>query len=305
MKFSQLLCLLLLLFFAGSGIAVAQDQGESEDTSQNTEQNENAEEDDPFKFIQEVTVTATRVETELMKTPISVSAFEQESLEKQGVQNLRDLGTLVPNMDIATINGQSTPIISMRGVRSTNETELGDPSVGIHLDGIYSPRMQGILAMMFDNERVEVLRGPQGTLFGRNSTVGNVNIVSAKPDFSSQYGKINLSPGNYNAREINGMFNMPLSDTFAVRVAGKYFKRDSYIDGYWDPNQYDQRYIADLVSDAAVIDPSQGSSRTQHSNWWIDWADGSSPFPNRRASSRMSTPVVLCTVLTYSFKVSR
>jgi iron complex outermembrane receptor protein len=76
--------------------------------------------------------------------------------------------------DIATKNGQSTPIISLRGIRSTNETELGDPSVGVHLDGIYSPRMQGILGLMFDNERVEVLRGPQATLFGRNSTVGSL-----------------------------------------------------------------------------------------------------------------------------------
>ena len=89
--------------------------------------------------------------------------------------------------------------------------------------------------------------------------------------------KADMSPGNYNAREFQAMYNMAVSDTFAVRFAGRFFKCDSYLDGYWDPNQYDQRYIADLVSDAQVIDPATGSSRTQHSNWWIDWADGGAP----------------------------
>jgi iron complex outermembrane receptor protein len=167
-------------------------------------------------MLEEVIVTATRVETTLMKTPVAVSAFDQDALTRSGVNNVKDLANLVPNMDISTINGQSTPIVSMRGVRSTNETELGDPAVGIHLDGVYSPRMQGILALMFDNERVEVLRGPQGTLFGRNSTVGTVNIITAKPDTESFYGSTNVAIGNYNAREITGVLNIPISDTFAI-----------------------------------------------------------------------------------------
>lgn len=264
-----LVCLLI------SPFAMAQSQNDTDEKPATEEQKESEVLENVV--IEEVTVTATRVETELMKTPIAVSAFEQEALDKQGVKNLRDLGNMVPNLDIATINGQSTPIISMRGVRSTNETELGDPAVGIHLDGIYSPRMQGILAMMFDNERVEVLRGPQGTLFGRNSTVGSINIISKKPQFNGFDAYINAAPGNYDSREVTGMVNYTVSDKFAVRFAGRVFQRDSYIDGYWDPNQYDQRYIADLVSEAGVIDPAQGASRTQHSNWWLGWVDGGNP----------------------------
>ena len=109
-----------------------------------------------------VTVTATRVETDLMKTPLAVTVIDQDALDREGVRSVEGIAQMVPNMDIATKNGQSTPMISLRGIRSTNETELGDPSVGVHLDGIYSPRMQGILGLMFDNERVEVLRGPRG-----------------------------------------------------------------------------------------------------------------------------------------------
>jgi iron complex outermembrane receptor protein len=234
--------------------------------------------------LEEVIVTATRVETNLMKTPIAVSAFTQDQMERAGVNNVSDLANLVPNMDISTINGQSTPIVSMRGVRSTNETELGDPAVGIHLDGVYSPRMQGILALMFDNERVEVLRGPQGTLFGRNSTVGTVNIITAKPDAEAFYASANVAVGNYNARELTGVLNFPITDNFAIRFSGRWNERESYLDGYYDPNQYDQRYVKDLVADAPVIatnvypngdDPGcvdeRCVARTQWNNWWLDW----------------------------------
>ncbi len=294
MKTSRVLFLIFLILALGLlGVTPAAAQSEEPEKTPETQEAEEPVDPEQEKAIAEalarsfegeVVVTATRVKTDIMKTPISVSAFDPDVLDQQQVRNVRDIAELVPNMDIATINGQSTPIISMRGVRSTNETELGDPAVGVHLDGVYSPRMQGILSLMFDNERVEVLRGPQGTLFGRNSTVGSINIISAKPDFNDTYGKAEVLFGNYNAREFQGMFNIPFSDKFAMRVAGRILTRDSYVDGYWDPNQYDQRHIRDLVSDAEVI--ATGSfgectdprcySRTQHSNWWIDWTDGGS-----------------------------
>lgn len=194
MKISRVIFIMLWCILGSFAIAQSQDQASEEKTK--TEEKDKGKDEDQkdTRVIEKLTVTATRVETDLMKTPIAVSAFKQETLDRQGVHNVRDLANMVPNMDIATINGQSTPIISMRGVRSTNETELGDPSVGVHLDGVYSPRMQGVLGLMFDNERVEVLRGPQGTLFGRNSTVGNINIISAKPDFSGTDAKVTLNP---------------------------------------------------------------------------------------------------------------
>lgn len=226
-----------------------------------------------------VTVTATRVETDLMKTPIAITVLDQETMDREGIRNVRDIAQSVPNMDIATVNGQSTPIISLRGIRSTNTTELGDPSVGVHLDGIYSPRMQGILGLMFDNERVEVARGPQGTLFGRNSTVGSINIVSAKPKLDRAFSSINLQYGNFNAPEVQVMANKPLSDSWAVRFAGRYHQRDSYIDGYWDPNQYDQRRLSPLLGELQQIGlggeclSQECHTRTQNNNWWADFGD--------------------------------
>ena len=291
-----LFCVLALL--PGLDLAVAQEPEEKPKTE--TEEDKPATEDEkekpgPKGHTEKVKVTAFHVETDLMKTPVAVSVFEQDELDREGVKNVRDMAQMVPNMDIATINGQSTPIISLRGVRSTNETELGDSAVGVHLNGVYSPRMQGILGLMFDNERVEVLRGPQGTLFGRNSTVGSINIISAKPKLNKYEATASLRVGNWESREFSSVINVPVSDKFALRVAGRTLERDSYIQGYWDPNQYDQRRIAPMVQNADVIAPgsldtSTGETlctsprcftRTQKVNWWNNTANNGSGYAIR------------------------
>jgi len=281
-------------FLPGVDVVLAQEPDKEPETEskEGTADKEGSQDEDkkeplPRPHTETVKVTAQHVETDLMKTPIAVSVFDQDELDREGVQNVRDMAQMVPNMDIATINGQSTPIISLRGVRSTNETELGDSAVGVHLDGVYSPRMQGVLGLMFDNERVEVLRGPQGTLFGRNSTVGSINIIPAKPKLDAYDADWIVRAGNWNSREVAGMINVPVTDKFGFRFAGRSYQRDSYIDGYWDPNQYDQRRIAHLVQEADVIavdslDRVTGETlctsprcytRTQKANWWADTAN--------------------------------
>ncbi|MCD1598178.1 TonB-dependent receptor [Rheinheimera aquimaris] len=234
--------------------------------------------------IEVISVTATKRKTKLMETPVAISALSEAQLRQSGVNNVKDIADLVPGLDISTATDQAAPVISMRGVRSTNITELGDPAVGVHLDGIYSPRMQGALALMYDVERVEALRGPQGTLFGRNSTVGSINVISAKPDFSGFAGNINAEAGRFNSKNLGGFVNIPLSDEFAVRIAAKGLKRDSYLEGYWDPNQYDTRHLSDEVLNAPVISEDSyqgvGSTVTQRENWWIDGA-GTDPEAQR------------------------
>ena len=138
--------------------------------------------------IPEVTVTATRFSTSLLKTPVAVTAFSQDQLTRKGATNIRDLANEIPNVtiDAGLDNGVQ---ITIRGITSTNFTETGDPAVGFHVDGLYSPRPQGAQALMFDIDQLEVLRGPQGTLFGRNSTGGSVNVITAKPDFNGNYGR--------------------------------------------------------------------------------------------------------------------
>ena len=181
-----------------------------------------------------ITVTATKHVTNLMETPLAITALNPEELVRQNVKELSDLNGMVPNLQLGLSNGDSGVKASIRGVSSNNFTEIGDPAVGIHIDGIYSPRPQGSLALMFDLEQVEVLRGAQGTLFGRNSTAGVINIIPAKPVFDDNFGWTTLQVGNYNAKQIRSVYNFALADNFALRAALMVDKRDGYINQQQD-----------------------------------------------------------------------
>ncbi|ESQ88096.1 hypothetical protein ABENE_16335 [Asticcacaulis benevestitus DSM 16100 = ATCC BAA-896] len=172
-------------------------------------------------------ITASKRETKLLKTPLAVTALTQESLDKQGIQDIRGMATSVPNLQMGS-NGDSSTAISMRGVTSTDTTEVAEAAVSIHQDGFYSPRPQGALALMYDVERVEVLRGPQGTLFGMNSPGGVINVIPAKPKFSTYFGHVDAGLGSYNGREVRAMYNFGFSDTFAVRATYTASKHDGY-----------------------------------------------------------------------------
>jgi iron complex outermembrane receptor protein len=186
--------------------------------------------DDGDDVLEEIVVTATRIETDLMSTSIAVSAFTQEQLTRDGVRDIRDASDLVPNFDVAFSPSDSGVQMTMRGINSNNFTEIGDPSVAFHVDGVYSPRPQGAVALMFDLERLEIMRGPQGTLFGRNSAAGSVNVITAKPTTEGVYATIGAELGNRNQRNLLGTLNMPITDTFALR--GNFFieQRDGFAD---------------------------------------------------------------------------
>lgn len=181
--------------------------------------------DQPASPIQEVVVTANRTESFASKTPIALTAVTGQSLKAEGVTNPTLLAETVPNLSIDRANGLQ---ITIRGVTSTDGTEKGDPSASFLLDGIYIARPQAQEVSFFDIERVEVLRGPQGTLYGRNTTAGVVNVISAKPKFA--FGaSADVTIGDYSNTEAAAMVNLPINDVLAVRIAGNYDARDSYI----------------------------------------------------------------------------
>ncbi|WP_444916972.1 TonB-dependent receptor [Microbulbifer sp. JMSA003] len=228
---------------------------------------EDSQQDDDWA-LEEVTVTATKRETNLMETPVAISAFTQEELDRQGIKNIKDLGNTIPNVDIGYDASQSSPVISMRGVRSTNTSELGDPAVGLHFDGIYSARPQSAMAMMFDSERVEAMRGPQGTLYGRNSTVGAINVISKKPVIDEFEGNVGVEYGSWDREMVRGVINIPVSDTFALRVSAMSETRDSYLTGYYDANQYDNRYFSADSLGATPLANDAERTFIQSNNWW-------------------------------------
>ena len=126
--------------------------------------------------IEDVIVTATRRETSIMETPLAISAVTQEELTRFGITNIKDLSYSLPGLAIQN-SDTNAPIITLRGIRSNNVTEVGDPAVGVHVDGLYQSRPQGAQALMFDLERAELARGPQGTLFGRNSSMPSIDLA--------------------------------------------------------------------------------------------------------------------------------
>lgn len=175
--------------------------------------------------LEEITVTATKRSTNLMITPLAISAFDQKELQRQGIKSARDLAGRLPNIQLGT-GGDSGTATTIRGVTSTDFTEVGEGAVSYHVDGAYSPRPQGALALMYDLEQVEVLRGPQGTLFGMNSPGGSINIIPAKPAMDDTFGNIEAEVGSYNSRQVRGMMNLAVSEDFALRGTFMYDRRD-------------------------------------------------------------------------------
>jgi iron complex outermembrane receptor protein len=203
--------------------------------------------------IQEVMVTATRYSTSLLKTPVAVSAITQDELTRQGVVNVKALSGEVPNLQLGgAVDGSSGVQIAIRGVSNSDFTEIGNPAVGLHVAGIYSPRPQGALALLFDLDRLEILRGPQGTLFGRNSTGGSINIIPAKPEIGSKFGMAELDVGNYNQRQLSVAQNIPVNDRMALRVTAMGVKRDGWINqsqDLYDVNMPSKGFPADGIPD--------------------------------------------------------
>ncbi|RCL43300.1 MAG: hypothetical protein DBW92_03900, partial [SAR86 cluster bacterium] len=219
--------------------------------------------------IEEVIVTATKRETNLMETPIAVSVVSQEQLNTQGIARISDLSNLIPNMQVGTSAEDSGVNIAIRGIGSNNYTEIGDPTVAVHVDGMYSPRPQAALMLAHDVERIEVLRGPQGTLFGRNSTSGAINVVSARPEFGDETtGRYGIRLGNRHMQEVDGFINMPITSEWAMRTSFKATKADSYIDQTVDMYDFQLDYNGDGKIGIANGVPGGEGQQT------VLWADG-------------------------------
>ena len=190
--------------------------------------------------LEEVIVTAQRTEQSLQDVPIAVTALSADDLVEKQVVTFSDLQLNVPSLQFG--QGQyADSSISLRGIGALAVGLSYDGSVSYHLNEIPIPT-SAIGDENFDTARIEILRGPQGTLFGRGSTGGAVNVVSAMPDFDEQYGRAKITAGNYNTQKFEGMFNMPINENLAVRFAGYGLKRDGYIDNLFMPDtHYDNR----------------------------------------------------------------
>lgn len=187
-----------------------------------------------------IVVTAQRRAESLQSVPIAVSAFSEEALEAQQIENSSDLQLTLPNVSFTKSNFTGSSF-TIRGIGDLCVGVSCDSATAIHTNGspLFGTRL--FETEYFDLERVEVLRGPQGTLFGRNATSGVVNIITAKPDLSGIAVKAEAEYGNYDSIKAKGMVNLPLGETMGVRVAGFYLNRDGYTENLYDGNRIDGR----------------------------------------------------------------
>ncbi|MBI1200320.1 MAG: TonB-dependent receptor [Phenylobacterium sp.] len=189
--------------------------------------------------IEELVVTAQKKEEALQDVPIAVSAFDQNALEKSKIDGGPNLVLAVPNVNFSKGNFTGYNF-QIRGIGSKLVAASGDAGTGIHLNN--APLIANNLfeTEFYDMERVEVLRGPQGTLYGRNATGGVVNLITAKPKDVFE-ANVRAEYGNYSTKKLRGMVNVPLGDMFALRLAGSYLKRDGFGTNLVTGNDADDR----------------------------------------------------------------
>jgi outer membrane receptor protein involved in Fe transport len=190
--------------------------------------------------LEEIVVTATRRETSLQDTPISIQAFTAEQLELGGITNGRDLGIMVPNVVLNPNTGGAQANFYARGL----------PGVGLYIDGVWQDGFGFQQSNFVEMERIEVLRGPQGTLFGRNTNAGAVNMTTRRP--GDEFGaRVNMTVGDYERRDASVAVDLPITDSFKTKFIGATLQNDGFIEGLtvpWDFGAQDDTILrADLL----------------------------------------------------------
>ncbi|MFT5691971.1 MAG: iron complex outermembrane receptor protein [Oceanicoccus sp.] len=184
-------------------------------------------------LLEVVTVTAQRRQQSAQDVGIAISVIGQEELKSRRVTGVSDFILFTPNASVKENVPGLSPTVSIRGIGLNDFNATNNPSAGVYIDQVALSSLALLSTDLIDLERMEVLKGPQGTLYGRNSTAGALNIVTAKPDFDEKYGMVNAGLGNYDIKEVEFMANLPLSDQFAIRIAGKQSKQD---EGFYTNN---------------------------------------------------------------------
>nr|WP_279347232.1 TonB-dependent receptor [Govania unica] len=181
--------------------------------------------------IEEITVTARRREETVQQAPLAVSAFSRERLDQMQAQTLADIERSVPNLNLIQAHGSSsTASIFLRGIGQSDGLQTFDPGIGVYVDGVYLARVQGALLWLSDVERIEVLRGPQGTLYGRNSVGGAIKVISRRPDMERLTGNAEVTYGRFNRLTGKAYLSTPVvRDKLALSLAALSSSRDGIV----------------------------------------------------------------------------
>ena len=186
--------------------------------------------EDPSDGIGLIVVTAQKRAENVQDVPIAITALGSQFLETRGIDSIDDLGTIAPNVKFERAPASKTiSQIAIRGSVTINPAITWEPAVGLYLDGVYIAKAQGSIFDIADLERVEILRGPQGTLYGRNALAGAVNLVTKKPSGEAG-GMAEITYGSFNEVRLRGVVDLPQMGAFSAKVSGQYRTRDGLID---------------------------------------------------------------------------
>lgn len=214
--------------------------------------------------LEEIIVTARRRTESLQRTPVSVVSLSEDDLVSRSVTNLRSLQNFVPNLTFAPSQnvGEGAANIFIRGIGQEDFIAGSETGVGVYMDGVYLARPMGLMFNLSDLERIEVLRGPQGTLFGKNTIGGAINIISAAPGPNAQ-GRLGAIVGSYDRFEVRAMLNAPLTNKVLVRLSAVGVTRDGYLRRLPPPNS--------LGALGPVDNRREGSDRSQGGRLQVRW----------------------------------
>jgi iron complex outermembrane receptor protein len=211
------------------------------------------------QFIEDIIVTAEKRNESLQTVSQAVTAITDSELDAKNITSFVDLTAVVPGVTVAKNEGYKT-VISIRGVgNETNQNAIAAPSVAFHMDGIFVASPFSLQTDFVDVERIEVLRGPQGTLFGQNSTGGAINVISKKPSSDDFYAKTDITVGDYDLMKVGAALNFPISDKLATKLTFSSIERDGFAEN--------------LITGQDLDDASSISIR---SDWIYDISDTSS-----------------------------
>ncbi len=188
-----------------------------------------AQADDAPAQVEELIVTAQKREQKTLEVPIAITAYSRDSIDRLGIQEFEELSLFVPGFEVQN-QSPNNPGFVMRGITSDSGEATNEPRVSVFQDGVSISKSRGSYIELFDLERVEIAKGPQSTLYGRGALIGAVNLVQAKADPTGWQAASKAEAGNYGYAMFEGMLNMPVSDTFAIRVSGRLKKRDGFVE---------------------------------------------------------------------------
>ncbi len=190
--------------------------------------------------IEEIYVTSQKREKTLLETPIAISVFSGDTLAAFNIRDIRDLQTLVPSYNLTQSQTSFQTTVNIRGLGTSGQNPGLEPSVGIFVDGVFRSRTGAATGDFLSVERIEVLRGPQSTLFGKNTSAGVLSIITMKPQFEAG-GRAEVTYGNFDQVVYKATITGPLTDTIALRMSGNLNKRDGFITNVADGTDLNNR----------------------------------------------------------------